>query len=70
MHHLPIWLTVKSRSVLVVGGTSEAARKVRLVRKASGDVTVVAPRAGGEISAFAGGGEITLIRRDFLPGDV
>ena len=70
MHHLPIWLTVKSRSVLVVGGTSHAARKVRLVRKASGDVTVVAPRADGEITAFAGRGEITLIRRDFLPGDV
>ena len=70
MHHLPIWLTVKSRSVLVVGGTSQAARKVRLVRKAEADVTVVAPRADGEISAFAGRREITLIGRDFLPGDV
>ena len=70
MHHLPIWLTVKSRSVLVVGGTSVAARKVRLVRKAAGNVTVVAPRADGDIAAFAGLGEITLIKRDFLPGDV
>ena len=70
MHHLPIWLTVKARSVLVVGGTSPAASKVRLVRKAEADVTVVAPRADGEIAAFAGRGEITLIRRDFLPGDV
>ncbi len=70
MQHLPIWLTVKSRSVLVVGGTSQAARKVRLVLEASADVTVVAPEADGEIAAFADRGEITLIRRRFLPGDV
>ncbi len=43
MDHLPIFLDIKNRPCLVVGGGEVAARKVRLLLEAGGRVTVVAP---------------------------
>ncbi len=43
MDFLPIFLDLKTRPVLVVGGGDVAARKVGLLRRAGADVKVVAP---------------------------
>ena len=70
MEHLPIWLSVKERSVLVVGGTPAAGAKSRLALKAGADVTVVAPAVGDEIAAQAAAREVGLVRRGFARDDV
>ena len=70
MEHLPIWLSVKGRSVLVVGGTPAADAKARLALKAGAEVTVVAPAVCGDIAAKAAAGEVGLVRRGFARDDV
>ena len=47
MKHFPVFLDLKGRSCLVVGGGAVAARKVDLLLKAGAKVTVVAPEQIG-----------------------
>jgi len=49
MEYLPIFIQIKNRACLVVGGGSIAARKVALLRKAQADVTVVSPELCAEL---------------------
>ena len=43
MDYLPVFLRIRGRGVLVVGGGEVALRKVRWVLKAGAQVTVAAP---------------------------
>ncbi|WP_419606194.1 NAD(P)-dependent oxidoreductase, partial [Thiolapillus sp.] len=43
MDFLPIFLNIQSRPCAVVGGGEVAARKVRLLQAAQGQVTVMSP---------------------------
>ncbi len=70
MDHLPIFLTLRDRAVLLVGGGDLAVRKLRLIRKAGAAVTVVAPRTDSEIEELVAQGAVDLRRRPFAPGDV
>ncbi len=70
MKHLPVFLSVHGRAVLVVGGGAAAADKARLLRKAGAAVTVVAPEVAPALAELAAGGEIHLLRRRFVAGDV
>ena len=47
MEYFPIFLDLKNRPALVVGGGELALRKLRLLQKAGAQVTVVAPRDRG-----------------------
>ena len=58
MEYLPIFIQIKNRPCLVVGGGSIAARKVALLRKAQADVTVVAPDLCSELQGLAADGLI------------
>ena len=66
MEYFPVFLDLKRRPVLLVGGGELALRKLRLLRKAGAEVTVVAPRILPEIEASAA----ALRRRGFVDGDV
>jgi len=66
MEYFPVFLDLKRRPVLLVGGGEAALRKLRLLRKAGAEVTVVAPRILPEIEASAA----ALRRRGFVDGDV
>jgi uroporphyrin-III C-methyltransferase/precorrin-2 dehydrogenase/sirohydrochlorin ferrochelatase len=66
MEYFPVFLDLKRRPVLLVGGGELALRKLRLLQKAGAEVTVVAPRILPEIEASA----VTLRRRGFVDGDV
>ncbi|MEE8276411.1 MAG: siroheme synthase CysG [Alphaproteobacteria bacterium] len=70
MDHLPIFMSLKGRRALVVGGGEPAARKVRHLRAASAETTVVAPEAVAELEELAARGDITLWRRSFAPRDL
>src|SRR5262249_57249261 len=66
MEYFPIFLDLKGRPALVVGGGELALRKLRLLHKAGARVTVVAPRIAAEIAASGA----ALKRRGFVDGDV
>ncbi len=66
MEHFPVFLDLKGRSALIVGGGELALRKLRLLQKAGARVTVVAPRLVAEIEASCA----RLRRRGFVDGDV
>jgi uroporphyrin-III C-methyltransferase/precorrin-2 dehydrogenase/sirohydrochlorin ferrochelatase len=70
MRHYPAFFDIAGRSCLVVGGGAGAAAKIRLLRRAGADVTIVAPRLNAELCALAERGEVALIVREFRAEDV
>ncbi|MBK1696941.1 siroheme synthase CysG [Rhodovibrio salinarum] len=70
MRYFPAFLDIRDRPVLVVGGMENAARKVRLLRKAHARVVVVARRLDDELAALARDGGIEHIARCFKYYDV
>ena len=66
MEHFPVFLALKGRPALIVGGGEAAARKLRLLQKAGAVVTVVAPKVLPEIEQSGA----RLRRRGFVAGDV
>jgi uroporphyrin-III C-methyltransferase/precorrin-2 dehydrogenase/sirohydrochlorin ferrochelatase len=70
MEYLPIFIQIKNRPCLVVGGGSIAARKVALLRKAQADVTVVSPELCDELKALNDDGAIHYVARGFEEADL
>ena len=70
MEYLPIFVQIKNRPCLVVGGGSIAARKVALLRKAQADVTVVSPELCAELKQLNEDGLIQHIGRKFEDSDL
>ena len=66
----PVNLLVAGRRCVVVGAGRIAARKIESLLAASADVTVVAPRIGDEVRAWADEGRIALVERAFEAADV
>ncbi|MEK9968767.1 MAG: siroheme synthase CysG [Ferrovibrio sp.] len=64
MHSFPGFLNLQGRLVLVAGGGENAARKIRLLRKAGARIRVVAADLNDELLALASDGVIEQ-RRDF-----
>ncbi len=66
----PVFLDLRGRPVLVVGGGRVAQRKVEGLLAARARVTVVAPRVEPRIRAWARQGRIRWQARGFEPGDL
>jgi uroporphyrin-III C-methyltransferase/precorrin-2 dehydrogenase/sirohydrochlorin ferrochelatase len=66
MDYLPIFLKVRGRRALVVGGGTVAARKVEWLRRAGARVTVIAPRVIDALTTMA----IDIHLRAFVTGDI
>ena len=67
MHLFPAFLKLDGRRVVLVGGGAVAASKLRALRDAGAEVTVVAPAI---VEAIAEAPDVTLIRRRFEPPDL
>ena len=65
MEYLPIFIQIKHRPCLVVGGGSIAARKVALLRKAQAEVIVVSPELCPELESLSQDGLIQYKARGF-----
>lgn len=70
MDFLPLFLNIKNKSCLVVGGGEVAARKVNLLRKAGGNVTVVAPELCPGLLKLSAASEIIHHARQFEQADL
>ena len=70
MNYLPIFLGLRGKPALVVGGGEAALAKVRLLRAAGAAVTVIAPRLCGGLSELLAAGEIGQRPRGFVAGDL
>ena len=68
----PVFLKLVGRRVLVVGAGAVAAAKIRPLLDAGAAVKVVAPEVTDEVATLAAerGGDLTIVRRAFQPGDV
>ena len=65
----PIQLHIQSKACTVIGGGKVALRKVKSLLQAGAKITLVAPQLTPELLDYAKNGLITLLQRDFLPGD-
>jgi len=70
MELLPIFLDVRDKPCLVVGGGRTARRKVSSLRRAGAVVRVVSPRLIEELSVLAAAGDIEHVARPFHERDL
>ncbi|TDY02724.1 siroheme synthase CysG [Thiohalophilus thiocyanatoxydans] len=70
MKFLPIFLDIRDKPCLVVGGGGIAARKVFLLLRAGARVTVVAPALCQELVERQQAGDLEHIARDFDDADI
>lgn len=70
MEQLPIFLDVKARPCLVVGGGRVALRKLNHLLEAGAEARVIAPEVTAEIQALADKGAVQLQLREFAPTDL
>lgn len=70
MAYYPIFVEMKDRACLVIGGGREAQRKVEGLLAAEGRVTVVAPKLTRDLQRRLAAGEIDCERREYREGDL
>ena len=70
MEFLPVFFKLEGRPCLVVGGGVVAARRVNLLLKAGGQVTVVAPELCAELAELVASGDIGHHPRRFEVDDL
>lgn len=70
MEFLPIFFKLDGQACLVVGGGAVAARRVGLLRKAGGQVTVASPDLTEELSEQVSAGEVRHLARRFQADDL
>jgi uroporphyrin-III C-methyltransferase/precorrin-2 dehydrogenase/sirohydrochlorin ferrochelatase len=67
MRYFPLFIDLKARKVLVVGGGEEALRKVRLLLKTDARIELVASDLHPELTDLAIGGNLAWVGRNFAP---
>ena len=70
MRYYPLFLDIKNRPCLVVGGGAVGSRKVLTLLACSAKVTVVAPTADGNLQDLAAAGAIELRKRAYRSADL
>jgi uroporphyrin-III C-methyltransferase/precorrin-2 dehydrogenase/sirohydrochlorin ferrochelatase len=70
MEHLPIFLSVKDQSCVVIGGGEIATRKVAQLLRSGAQVRVVAPDLCANLAKFRDEGRIEHLARGYQDGDL
>ena len=70
MGYLPIFVNLKGRNCLVIGGDSLAESRVQALCEADASVTVIAPEITPVLRAMADAGKIRWVARDYAAGDM
>ncbi|MGA3157139.1 MAG: siroheme synthase CysG [Steroidobacteraceae bacterium] len=67
MDYLPVFLDLRGRAVVVVGGGEVAARKIELLRSAQARIRVIAPVLAPELATLRSAGHIEHLCSEFVP---
>lgn len=67
MRYFPIFIDLKDRAVVVVGGSEEALRKIRLLIKTDAKIGVIARSLHDELRSLVESGQVEWIAREFVP---
>ncbi len=70
MNYLPLFLDIKNKSCLVVGGGLVASRKISLLIRAQARITVIAPDVTSEIRNQTNTAAVTWLQKDFTSEDL
>ncbi|MCF6190131.1 MAG: siroheme synthase CysG [Cocleimonas sp.] len=70
MKHFPVFLDLKDRQCLVIGGGSVASRKVKNLLTSGAKVTVISPQVSDELKQLAHDEKITVIEREYQTTDI
>ena len=70
MAYYPIFVEMKDRPCLVIGGGREAQRKVNGLLAAGARITVVAPKLTRSLEQLLAAGDIECLQREYQEGDV
>ncbi len=70
MDYFPIFLDIRNRPVVIVGGGEIAARKVALLRRAQAAITVVAPTLNDSLAQQLAQGELSYRAGEFCDDDL
>jgi|GEM_PF-603074 len=70
MRYYPLFLNLKGRPVVVVGGGAVAERKIATLLKAGAAVTVISPKLTPRLSRWKAGARIIALRRFYRRGDL
>jgi len=69
-HYYPVFLDVRGKRCVVVGGGHVALRKVKVLLEHGASVEVVSPALCPELSQLAEAKTISLLGKDYEPGDL
>ena len=70
MAYYPVFIELRGRACLVIGGGREAQRKVEGLLAAEGKVTVIAPALTDDLKRLLAEGRIAWTEREYREGDV
>ncbi|PSV44112.1 precorrin-2 dehydrogenase/sirohydrochlorin ferrochelatase family protein [Photobacterium indicum] len=70
MDFFPVFLNLKSKKILVIGGGEVACRKVDLLLKAKADITLVSPKLHPHLSRLVDNKKLNYISREYQSNDV
>ncbi len=70
MQYYPVYLDLRGRRVVVVGGGTLAEEKVKGLLEAGAAVTVIAPRLNEALQGWADEGLVEWHAREYAPGDL
>ncbi len=70
MDYLPVFLRLRERPVIVVGGGAVALRKVSWLLKAGAKITVIAPQLHAELAALVAQGAVMQDASTFTPAQL
>ena len=70
MENFPIFLNLKKKSVLVVGGGDIALRKIKLLIKVKPKIKIIAKQFCEELEGLAESNSIELIKKSFAESDI
>ncbi|MEE9328259.1 MAG: siroheme synthase CysG [Cocleimonas sp.] len=70
MKHFPVFLDLKNRHCLVIGGGSVATRKVKNLLKSNANVIVISPQFSDQLQQLSDNKSITTFEREFQTSDI
>ena len=70
MDYLPIFLAIRDKSCVVIGGGEVAVRKVALLRQAGAKVSIIAPKLAAALAQQVAEASVRHRSGEFVPADL